>query len=150
MKSMKPIWRLSLDETGSAMVELAFTMPLLLLILFGAVDMGRMFYTLVTVTGSAVAGAQFGVAVSSNNADFTGMQQAALNDVGNISGVTATATSYCECLDGTSLSCNGTCSGVAPPKYLKVSTTATFATLFSYPLLPSTVPLSGVSVQRVQ
>ena len=140
------------DESGSTMLELALTMPLLLLVLFGTMDLGRMFYTAITLSGAAVAGTQYGVASAANNADFTGMQQAALNDAGNISGVTATATTYCECLDGTAVSCStGSCNGTTkPPAYVKVSTIATFATLFSYPYVPSSVALTGVSVQRIQ
>ena len=134
------------------MLELALTMPLLLLILFGTMDLGRMFYVAVTLSGAAVAGTQYGVASAANNADFTGMQQAALNDAGNISGVTVAATSYCECLDGTSVTCStGSCSGTSvPPTYLKVTTNATFATLFAYPFVPSSVALSGLSIQRIQ
>lgn len=134
------------------MLELALVMPLLLLILFGTSDLGRMFYTAITLSGAAVAGTQYGVASALNATDFTGMQTAALNDASNVSGVSATATSYCECLDGTAVSCSATsCTGTTkPPNYVKVTTTATFVTTFSYPFVPSSVALTGVSVQRAQ
>jgi Flp pilus assembly protein TadG len=133
------------------MLELALCIPLLLLILFGTMDLGRMFYTGITLSGAALAGTQYGVFSVAHNTDFTGMQQAALNDSANISGVTATATSYCECLDGTAVSCStGLCGGKPPPTYVKVITTATFSTLFSYPYVPSSAALSGLSVQRAQ
>ena len=144
--------RIKTDESGSTMMELALTLPLLLLILFGTMDLGRMFYTSITLSGAALAGTQYGVATAANNIDYTGMQTAALNDAANVSGVVATATSYCECLDGTSVSCStGSCTTTStPPSYLKVATSVTFSTLFSYPFVPSSVPLSAVSVQRVR
>lgn len=88
------------------MMELAFTLPLSLLILFGTMDLGRMFYTSSTLSGVALAGTQYGAATAANNTDYTGMQTAALNDAANVSGAVATATNYCECLDGTSVSCS--------------------------------------------
>ncbi len=133
------------------MLELALSLPLLLLFFFGVADLGRLFYTSITLVGAATAGAQYGVASTANNNDYAGMQQAALNDAVNLTGVTATAVQFCECLDGTSVSCSsGTCSSSSPPKYVKVTTQATFRTWFSYPAIPSSVPLSGVSVERAQ
>ncbi|MBI5031268.1 MAG: pilus assembly protein [Chloroflexi bacterium] len=47
-------------EHGQSLVELGLTLPLLLIILFGVVDLGRLFYAYVTVTNSAREGARVG------------------------------------------------------------------------------------------
>ncbi|MBE7159246.1 MAG: pilus assembly protein, partial [Rhodospirillales bacterium] len=56
------------------MVELALLLPLLLLLLVGAVDLGRAFYVAIEVSSAASAGAVYG---TQNPTDTAGMQNAA-------------------------------------------------------------------------
>lgn len=44
------------------MVEMALLLPVLLIILIGAVDLGRVFYSYITVTNAAREGARYGAA----------------------------------------------------------------------------------------
>ncbi|MCL5264017.1 MAG: pilus assembly protein [Chloroflexi bacterium] len=46
-------------EKGQSVVELAIMMPVLLLMLLGSLDLGRAFYSYLTITNAARVGAQF-------------------------------------------------------------------------------------------
>lgn len=48
------------NESGSALVELALTLPLLVAIVVGAVELGRVAYFAIELTNAARAGAAFG------------------------------------------------------------------------------------------
>src|SRR5437867_1500977 len=86
--------------TGQALVELALSIPLLLLLLFGAGDLARAFYTAVTLTNAAGVGATFGSRSVDAASDVAGITQAAQNDAQNLIGMSVTATKYCQCTDG--------------------------------------------------
>jgi hypothetical protein len=47
-------------ENGQDLIEFAIVLPLLLLIIFGAVDLGRLFHATVAITNAAREGARFG------------------------------------------------------------------------------------------
>ncbi|HEY8448545.1 MAG TPA: TadE family protein [Thermomicrobiales bacterium] len=47
-------------ERGQGLVELAFAMPLLLLLLLGTIDMGRMFFDYIEMRNGAAEGATYG------------------------------------------------------------------------------------------
>ena len=49
------------SEQGQELVEFALVLPLLLLILFGAVDLGRVFHAQITIANAARVGARFGM-----------------------------------------------------------------------------------------
>jgi Flp pilus assembly protein TadG len=46
---------------GQSLVELALTLPLLLVILFGTIDLGRLFFAYVTITNASREGARYGM-----------------------------------------------------------------------------------------
>ena len=46
-------------ETGQSLVEFALMLPILLLILAGVLDLGRMFYSYIAVTDAAAEGASY-------------------------------------------------------------------------------------------
>jgi Flp pilus assembly protein TadG len=47
--------------SGQSLIELALTLPLLLIILFGAIDLGRLFFAYVTITNASREGARYGM-----------------------------------------------------------------------------------------
>lgn len=55
------------EQLGQGMVELALLLPLLLIILFGTLDLGRAFYTYVALTNAAREAARY-AAVNDTNA----------------------------------------------------------------------------------
>ncbi len=110
-------------------------MPVPLLLLIGAIDLGRLSQFDTMLASSARAGAQYGSLNLVTADDLSGMKTAATNDVSNMSGivVTASASNFCKCADGTSTTCTGNaCSSNHRLLYVSVSASATFRPLFHY------------------
>ena len=145
---MRKNWK---SDDGNATVEFALLLPLMLLLVLGAVDFARLFYAAITVASAAWAGVQYGAQDTIKAKDNAGMQTAASNDAADITGVTATAQSYCECSNGTRVDCiTGTCSGARPPLYVQVTVQKTFTTLVDYLGIPHNTALSRTAIMRVQ
>lgn len=62
---------------GQGLVEFALTLPLLLLIMVGVLDLGRLSFAAMTVTNAAREGARYGAA---NPGDNTGITNRAQNE----------------------------------------------------------------------
>lgn len=131
-------------------VEFAIVAPVLILILLATADFGRVFFVAIALNSAARAGTQYGIQSPANAADTTGMIQAAENDASNISGVTATASEYCECPDGSTPACNASPSCGDMRVYVQVNTSGSFQTLLNYPGIPSSISLNGKSVMRAE
>jgi len=136
-------------DDGASVVEVALLMPVLLLMLVGAVDFGQAYYSAIEVEAAAEAGALYG---TQQPTDTAGMQAAAILDAPDVTGLTATATYGCQCSDGTGVSLN--CSS-APTNcssnvvnYVQVSTSATYTAILRFPGIPITIPLSSVVRMR--
>lgn len=137
------------QEQGSSLVELALTAPFLLLLLFGAIDIGRVYYLSMEVVGAAHAGAEYAVG---NPTDTAGIQAAAAADAPNVPGLTTGTPTYgCECSDGTSYSAN---CGTTPTCLnnvvyrVSVTATATYQTWFPWPGIPKSFTLSNSASMR--
>jgi Flp pilus assembly protein TadG len=137
-------------EEGTSLIETALLLPVLLLMMVGAVDFGRAYYAAIEVQSAAEAGALYGVQYPS---DAAGMVLAAKADATDITGIAPVAIYGCECFDGTSAvaSCTATpttCGTNNFVNYAEVDTTATYTTLLRYPGIPSTIPLTGKARMR--
>lgn len=165
------------DDCGAALVELALTTPLFILLIIGAAEIGRVAYFAIEVESAARAGASYG-AVNLGNAflpSYPGtVQQVAMNDAPDLPDLVATAGNACVCesMDVSSgspsynpssgtASCqsntfkNGACTGsdgvtsMITVTYVTVSTQANVDTLFHLPGLPNSYTLHGYSEMRV-
>ncbi len=146
---MNPCFR----ERGSALIEFSLLIMSLMLITLGVFNFGLAIQQGMSVSAAAHAGAVYG-ATEGNYQNTSGMQTAALAAAKGISStVTATATSWCTCTDGstTAVACNSLCNTYNPPfAYVTVTTSATIPLLFRFANLPLTIPLSGSSTLRVR
>jgi Flp pilus assembly protein TadG len=135
---------------GQSAVELGLLTPILVLVLVIAADFSRVFYMSIEAANAARAGVQYGAQSTIQASDTAGMQQAALNDGSNLSGLTANASNFCECPPSTShVTCSSTtCSGME--MYVQVNTSAQFHTLVHYPGVPSTVTLNESALMRAE
>lgn len=70
---------------GQALVEMALILPMLLLLAFGTIDLGRVFYFQEAITNSARAGARYG---STHPTDTAGIRSHALDEASGINGIT--------------------------------------------------------------
>ena len=151
MRNQDCIRRNKRRQKGSALLELAVLTPLLALILAGTMELSRVFYTATAVASAARAGAQYALKSSSTTTDFTGIQNAATSDASGISGITATASQFCECSDGSSTTCGtGGCGGSMTERtYVKVVTSATFNTLGNWGI-PNSIAVRNQASVRVK
>ncbi len=146
---MSSTWELVGQQAGSSLLELALLLPVLLLLLAGAVDFGQAYYTGIEVSSAAESGAAYGVL---NPTDTAGMSTAALLDAADVPAMSATATWGCECSDGTGASTNCAAKPSCPVNlvnYVDVSTAVTYQPILDYGVLPSAFALTGHSRMRV-
>ncbi len=125
-------------ETGTALVELALTLPLLVVLLAGAAQYGRLAYLAIEVANAARAGAAYGAqnhATASDTGVNGGMVLAAKNDATDVTGtdvttaLSATASNLCACSNAlaSTSACSSTfsCSGTNRiVEYVQVKTSA--------------------------
>jgi Flp pilus assembly protein TadG len=139
-------------DAGQGLVEFAIVLPLMVLLLLGAIELGWMAYLKVAVTNAARAGVQYGSQSQTTAADTTGMQNAAKNDVPSITNLTVTPQKFCECSAslGTTVSCNGSaCSTSRMIMYVKVDTSTPYVPWVPYPGLPQSATVQGSATMRV-
>src|ERR1700730_1988567 len=82
---------------GQAAVEVALVVPLLVVFMMIVGEFLRVYYTTIELNNAARAGVQYGLHSPANAANLQGMQQAALTDGSDISGMAAVATEQCTC-----------------------------------------------------
>jgi Flp pilus assembly protein TadG len=135
---------------GQASVELALSLPLLLMMFLVVVETGRAFYIAISVANAARAGVQYGSQNLTTAGDSAGMQTAATNDAPNIAGITATATHFCVCSDGTASTCAATdCAGSHRLLYTQVTTSAPYSPLINFMGALPTMTVPGSATMRV-
>jgi hypothetical protein len=163
--------RLLQNHQGQAVIELALVFGLLVVLLVGAAEYGRIWYYSIAVTSAAEAGAKYGaqsheISGTPTNVDPTGnIANAAHQDGTDVPGMAVqVAAPWCTCfyVDGSTVA-NPTC--VVPPtspcvaraagdlihsiEYVQVNTSATVTPMFHVPGLPASFTLSGKAVHRV-
>ena len=147
------------SERGSALIELALTLPILVVVLVAAIDFARVFYLGIALTNAARAGAQWGAHSAAQSGNTGMMQTTALNAFAStdMSGVTAVASRTCECATDAGTfsatspanSCSATCTGGHIVVTVKVTTSAPFTRLMpGIPGLPSSLTLTRSASMR--
>jgi Flp pilus assembly protein TadG len=149
------------SQAGQALVELAFVLPILVLLILGVIEIGRYAYISILVGNAARSGAAYGAQNLSTNGDTTGINNAANNDFlsNGMSGLTTTSFNTCGCdVNGTvSSDTQGNCTPGAPPACagghwvitLHVTSTGQFNGLFNF--LGATAPtITQTAIMRVQ
>lgn len=139
-------------SNGQSLVEIALVVPLLLLLLFGAVEIGRAAYYAIAVVNAARSAVQYGAQNHATAADDVGIQQAALNDAPMLSPDNVTISSYCECPNGNlAPNCVETDCPVDDRfiPYLKVNTQFQIMPLVGFPGLPPSFSFNGEAIMRI-
>jgi Flp pilus assembly protein TadG len=143
------------SESGQALIELALVSLFILIpILIGVGEFGRMAYAYIEVSNAARAAVQYGAQNSATVGDTAGMLTAAKNDYAfDPTKLTLVQSSIvCSCSDtGASVSCTDAtvCAGAHLEKTLTVQTQATFDPGFYEPFLAKTFTVNGIAVQKV-
>lgn len=163
------------SSNGSALIELALTLPLLALLFVGAAELGRVAYFSIELSSAARAGAAYGsqnknIAFAPTSATL--IQTVAQDDVPDITLTWSTPpTQACTCetvyASGSAPTYNpstpGSCASATitgcsisnatesqyPISYVQVAPQATINTMFHYPGIPTSFTLSGYAQMRV-
>lgn len=140
------------SETASAVVEMAVALPILLLIAIGVGDYARAYSTGIAVANAAKAGAQFGAQSTATSGDTAAINNAARQDGLDAGALIVTSTRVCRCADGTIVNCvTGNCTSYGVPRvYIAVTATRNVNTIFNYPGLPASIPISRTATLRLQ
>ena len=140
------------QSKGTAVVELALMIGILMLILMGTIDVARVFYAAVTVDDASRAGAQYGIRSNAFSGHVSGIELAVADNAQDLGTLTTSRELYCLCEDSTTkIPCaTTTCTEGVPQAYVRVETQGTFNTAFGYPGLPHAIPLSSATTFRVQ
>jgi TadE-like protein len=162
-KEGPPMFRRHLrQDKGQAFVELALVLPIFILLLVGAAEVGRLAYASIEVSNAARAGVAFAAQTHATAKDTTNIQLAANNDAPDITSLIATPSFSCSCessagVMGASVDCDGISTAVgscpSPSRivlYVQVTTTAPVNTIFHFPGIPSTVTLRGFATMRAE
>ena len=126
-------------NSGTAAVETAVVLPLLMLLALGTADLGRFFHAQIAVATSARNGAQYGSSSVNASLDLAGMHDVAVAEMQSVYGVSDTNPSVIvQRIDEGS----GQFS-------IKVTVQFRFVTLIRYPGLPQTLNLIRTVHMRV-
>lgn len=147
---------LRVSDSGQALIETAFIVPVLALILIGAAEFARLAYAAIEVSNAARAAVQYGAQNVVTAIDTTGMQAAAQSDAYNLANLTVpTPTTSCQCVtNGVAVPdvCTDQLCGTAGgylAQTLQVTTATSFDPLIHIPGLPTTITLQGYAAQEV-
>jgi Flp pilus assembly protein TadG len=144
------------SEAGQALVETAIAIPVLLLLLLGAAELGGIIYAGIEASNAARAAVQYGAMNGGAVTDTQGMLTAAQNDAYNLPSTSPVTfpsppTAVCSCSNGvgTSTCTPGDCPGAQIEETLTVYTQVTFTAPISLPGLPKTFTLNGFDQEMV-
>lgn len=141
------------NELGSALIELAIAIPILVLLMIGVADFGRMFFTGITVANAARAAAEYGAnSISNSNLDTAIINQAGRDEAADVGGVTVTSEKFCRCFDGTTPACDGACPDPYTwvEVYIKARAQKTITLVLRYPGLAQTLTFRDSATFRAQ
>lgn len=149
MNARKFLKNLGCEEDGGALVEAWLTLPVLFLMVLGAVEFSRVAYTSLEVVSAAKAGVAYGAQQGGLTTDTTGITTAATTDAANVTTlqVTSVSSTYA-CSDGSaSTGLNTDCASSHIVQTLTVHTQAKIYPLIHVPGLPTTYTIDGQASQ---
>ena len=175
-KSRTPRCGIRAWQSGQALIELAFVVPVLLILALGVIEIGRYAYIAILIGNAAHAGASYGAQSHQQSSDQGGIQSAAEYDfAGTITGsanattthtngqlvskLTVTSFTTCGCdaagtvtTAGCTTTTNpnaGTCVTGRWVVVVSVTASGSFRPLFNYPGIPNPFDVSRTALMPV-
>ena len=140
--------KLIADSSGQGLLELAIVVPVLVVLLFGAAEFGRLCYIGIEVTNAAHAAATYGSQNRATASDNSGMTVAATNDGTNLSNLQVTPAHLCAANYSDTPTTN--CVATTAVEYVRVNTQVTVASLFNSYGFGGNYTLHGQALERVR
>jgi Flp pilus assembly protein TadG len=137
-------------QAGGALVETALTVPLLFILILGAVEMAQVAYASIEVANAARAAVAYGAQNGGTAGDTVGITFAATSDAADVPTLTVgTPTISYICSDGTAATGLPTdCSNSHIEEILTVTTQATVSSIVHLPGLPTSYNLQGQASEK--
>lgn len=145
-------------EDGQALIELYFSLALMVILLIGAVEFGKLAYMAIEISDAAKAAAQYGSQSLVTGADTTGIQLVAQRNAPEVnafcSNFTITPSTTCACVTGgtagSTVACSSTCTLGYLGHFLTVYTTASCNPGVHLPGTPrGGITLRGRAIQEI-
>lgn len=128
------------SERGNAVVEFALIAPIMSLMFLGLVDAGRVIDANARLNDGVAAGLRYALSDAYASGAIT---NASLAGSGYADGeATANYSMFCECPDGTSLTCSSQCAQGYKRIYVQIDMNRTVETLFVYPVIGGSMAVS--------
>jgi Flp pilus assembly protein TadG len=146
------------SKTGVMAVEIALTMPILMLMIVAVVDVGMAIQRKMTMEQAAKVGTQYAMLRKPVQGDVTNIRTATKNalpaswfEAGTSQPTTVTPALSCECPSLGVVTCSTTCpAGEQRTTLLTISVTKVHKPLFNYPLMADTMNLLATASVRLQ
>lgn len=136
-------------EEGSALIEFAVFLSVMILLLLASVDYAVLIVYKMELQEAATGAAEYG-AIPGNESNLTTIQSYARNLAPYVRGVSATATNVWMCTPGgASVAGTASCNGTTPYKYVTVTTSASLPRVVVYSGLAASTTLQGFAQIRV-
>lgn len=155
--------RLIDDSNGQSLIEMAVVLPVLLSLLFGAAEYGRLWYIGIEVTNAAHAGVEYGSQNRITAQDNTNIQQVSLNEEADLINLNVNSLGALTPLTTSSISVQQLCASTysatpsacstttsSPIEYVQVDTQVTVASLFNTYGFGGNHTLHGSAIMRVR
>ncbi len=127
------------SSRAQSLVEFGIILPVLLVIVLGAIDFGRVYFAYVSVTNGARNGAQYAALSPESAADAAGIRDAAVADTSDLLNTSGTNPEV------TVVTGTDSRGGL----YADVTVNYTYSTIFPWPGLPHSIDLSRTVRARV-
>ncbi len=144
-------------ERGNVLIEFALMSTVLMGMTLGVADFGRIFAVGDKAANAAAAGTAYGALSPAHYTDLAAIENAARNDLGNITNAAVLVDRTCRCaIGGLPVSCAedpdvAACpSGQTRKTYLEVKVTIPFHSLSGLPVVPGLTNVRGRSIVRVE
>ncbi len=138
------------DDRGMVFVEAGITISVLFLLMVAVWDLGSVFVRQMQITNAVRAGTQYAIVRKPIAGDLSQIIQAVKNAAPDSASPTVNATLYCECSDGSVVTCSGTCSDGQPRKsFVKINYAETFNLLLGFPGVGSAWNLTDEATVRL-
>jgi Flp pilus assembly protein TadG len=135
-------------RSGAGTIEVALTLPVIVLVLTGLFDFGSSVMNAMALQSAARAGAQYALARPDDANGIAAVVAAAARL--DAASLTITTNSYCECPGRQTVACGGVCAAnVQPGRFVSVEVAQPFVGILPYPSFMRPTRLRGSSVMRV-
>ena len=141
------------ERKGAVSVELALVVIFFAFIAIGAFDFARYGIEVTRITQAARAGIQYAIQSETTAADATSIEQAIRDDASDTTNELQITVDppYCGCPGAGAAACGSTCAdGGYPPMYVALTVENDFNLFFTFPGLPSTIPVTASSQLRLR